>query len=362
MLSTIRAFFKNERKRLLTLLCIGLVYQVLATGFIYQLDAELAAKSYKQFGGLYLHSLRVVIEFVFTYYLLIFHACLPLLKDRKKGWQFLLVTLFVFTVKFGYATAFDYEHMDYQVKESGSEIARFILEQKFLFFTITSLIGYFFVLAICLVVAFIIDFNIRTRRQKELEKQKIDAELSAIKYQINPHFLFNSLSFIYSKTVPLSEEVSNAVLLLSDIMRYALGKEEDAEGKVDLAKEVIHMKNVIAINQMRFNNKLNILYSEQLTKPDARITPLVLITLVENAFKHGDLLDPANPLVIRLESGEGKIHFFIRNKKKQGPKELSTGIGLNNVRQRLQLMYGDKFTFTTLDNEHFYTTELSIHD
>lgn len=362
MLSTIRAFFKKEWKRLLTLLCIGIVYQLLMTAFIYQLDAKLAAKSYKQFGGIYLYLLRAVLEFVFTYYLLIFHACLPLLKDRKKGWQFVLVTFAVFAVKFGYAAVFDYEHIDYQIKDNNSEIARFILDQKFLFFTITSAIGYFFILSICFVVAFIIDFNIRSRRQKELEKQKIDAELSAIKYQINPHFLFNSLSFIYSKTVPLSEEVSNAVLLLSDIMRYALGKEEDAEGKVDLAKEVIHMKNVIAINQMRFNNKLNILYSEQLTKPDARITPLVLITLVENAFKHGDLLDPANPLVIRLESGEGKIHFFIRNKKKQGPKELSTGIGLNNVRQRLQLMYGDKFTFTTLDNEHFYTTELSIHD
>jgi LytS/YehU family sensor histidine kinase len=144
-------------------------------------------------------------------------------------------------------------------------------------------------------------------------------------------------------------------------MRYALGKEEDAEGKVALSQEITHLKNVIEINQMRFNNKLSIQYSEQITNPRARITPLVLITLVENAFKHGDLLDPANPLVVRTEADEKILKFYINNKKKKGTKELSTGIGLNNVKQRLQLMYADKHIFTVKENEDFYTAELTIN-
>lgn len=362
MLPEIRAFFRSEWKRLLTLFVIAAIYQVLVFVLVYKLDPNLAERSYKPFGGFYVHSIRGTVEFVFTFYLLIFHACLPLLNKRK-SWQFVWVVLAVFLVKFGFTALFEYDRIDYSAGGGNSpNIEKFMREQKFLFFTISNFVGYFFTLIISFVVAFFIDFNLRTRRQKELEKQKMDAELSAIKYQINPHFLFNSLSFIYSKTVPLSEEVSNAVLLLSDIMRYALGKEEDAEGKVALTKEVTHMKNVIAINQMRFNNKLNIQYSEQLERPNARITPLVLITLVENAFKHGDLLDARNPLVIRTESDSEKIYCYIRNKKKTGPKELSTGIGLNNVRQRLQLMYGDKHTFTVTEKEDFYTAELTIHD
>lgn len=112
---------------------------------------------------------------------------------------------------------------------------------------------------------------------------------------------------------------------------------------------------------MRFNNKLSIQYAEDLQNPAARITPLVLITLVENAFKHGDLLNPAEPLVIRTESDDKQIRFYIRNKKKTGPKELSTSIGLNNVKQRLKLMYGDKYQFNITDNEHYYTSELTIN-
>lgn len=362
MLQQIKAFFRSEGKKLLILLAIAVVYQLLAYILIYQLDPKAAASSYKDFGGFYRYLSKASLEFTITFYLLIFQACLPLLNKRK-GWQFLIVVVLLFSAKFAYFSFFEFHRINYRSGSTGSPgMTRFIEEHKFAFFAITSFVFYFFQLIVAFIVAFIIHFDIRSKRQKELEKQKTDAELSAIKYQINPHFLFNSLSFIYSKTVPLSEEVSNAVLVLSDIMRYALGKEEDTEGKVALGREITHMKNVLDINQMRFSNKLNIQYSEELHDPNARVIPLVLITMVENAFKHGDLLDPANPLVIRIETEHKRLRFFISNKKKTGPKELSTGIGLQNVQQRLQLIYGDKYTFKITENEHFYTSELIIHD
>lgn len=362
MLQQIRKFFESEGKKLLILLSIAVFYQGLAYAFIYSISPETANTTFRDFGGFTNYFWKAIIQFVLTYYLLIFHACLPLL-NKSRGWQFVLVVLLVFGIKFTYSAIFEFPNMNYQADANASpNFWRFVHDHKFMFFSISTFFFYFVSLVISFVVAFILYFNIRTKRQKELEKQKLDAELSAIKYQINPHFLFNSLSFIYSKTVPLSEEVSNAVLLLSDIMRYALGKEEDAEGKVALEKEITHLKNVIGINQMRFNNKLSIQYTETLGDPNTRITPLVLITLVENAFKHGDLLDPANPLVIRIETGGRKTYFFITNKKKGGTKELSTGIGLKNVRERLQLMYGDKHQFKITENEHFYTSELFIHD
>jgi two-component system, LytTR family, sensor kinase len=354
-------FFKQEWKKLLTLFIIAIVQQLIGLSFLYTADPELANETYGKLGGLFLHSIKSVLEFMITYYLLIFQACLPLLQSRKIS-RFVLIVLSVFLIKFGYTAIVEFDSINYKVSGTSKDaFTTFIKNHKFLFFSLSSFFFYIVTLVISFVAAFIIDYNTRNRRQKELIKQKMDAELAAIKYQINPHFLFNSLSFIYSKTVPLSEEVSNAVLLLSDIMRYALGKEEDAEGKVALSQELTHMKNVIEINQMRFNNKLNIQYSEEINNPNARITPLVLITLVENAFKHGDLLDPANPLVVRTEASEKTITFLINNKKKKGTKELSTGIGLNNVKQRLQLMYAEKHTFTVTENEDFYTAALTIN-
>lgn len=345
----------------MTLFIIAVVYQLLGLSFLYTVDPNLANETYSKLGGLLLHSIKSITEFIVTYYLLIFQACLPLLQGKKVS-RFLLIVAAVFLTKFGYSSIIEFDSINYKVSGTSKDaFTTFIKQHKFLFFALSSFFFYIVTLVISFVAAFIIDYNTRSRRQKELLKQKMDAELAAIKYQINPHFLFNSLSFIYSKTVPLSEEVSNAVLLLSDIMRYALGKEEDAEGKVALSQEITHLKNVIAINQMRFNNKLNIQYSEQINNPGARITPLVLITLVENAFKHGDLLDPGNPLVIRTESDQQKIRFYISNKKKTGPKELSTGIGLKNVMQRLQLTYANKHSFTVNENEHFYTSELIIN-
>lgn len=353
-------FIQSEWKRILTLALIAMVFFLFFYGFIYTLDPQATSKAYKKHGGFVLSTLKSIAEFTITYYVLIFLACLPYLRDRKMG-KFLLVILLVFGVKVAYTFLFEYSQTDFNTNSNSENIRNFMVRNKFAFYCFITVLSYLFHLFVCFVVAIFIDYNHRNKREDELQKQKMDAELSAIKYQINPHFLFNSLSFIYSKTVPLSEEVSNAVLLLSDIMRYALGKEEDAEGKVALFKEVTHMKNVIGINQMRFNNKLSIQYSEQIDNPNARITPLILITLVENAFKHGDLLDPANPLVVRTESDQQKIRFYISNKKKTGPKELSTGIGLNNVKQRLQLMYAGKHSFTVNQNEHFYTSELIIN-
>lgn len=353
-------FFKTEWKRILLLASIALVWNLFAFMFLYSLDPELTNNAYDRFGGASMTIIRSIVEFTITYYILIFLAWQPALQDNKWGRFFLIIAL-LFAIKFGYSMVYEYAKTVFDVRGRSQErVMKFMTANKLFVFTLTQIFTFLFNLTITFVVAVFMHFSRREKLQKELEKQKMDAELSAIKYQINPHFLFNSLSFIYSRTVPLSEEVSNAVLLLSDIMRYALGKEEDAEGKVALTKEITHMKNVIEINQLRFNNKLSIQYSEQLENPGARIAPLILITLVENAFKHGDLLDPANPLVIRTEANGKRIRFYIGNKKKQGPKELSTSIGLNNVRQRLQLTYPGKHSFTINETEHFYTAELII--
>lgn len=197
----------------------------------------------------------------------------------------------------------------------------------------------------------------------QLAKERLFFEHSFLRAQINPHFLFNSLSFLYSRTLPFSAEVSGAIMKLAEIMRYALENHPDPEGKVLLAREINHVKNVIDINQLRFNKKLNIEFAVQGNPGQFRILPLILITLLENAFKHGDLNDPAQPLVIKLciSEEENRFRCTIRNKKSKGPVELSYGIGMQNIRNRLEMTYRDKYSLNIQDENDFYMVELQLN-
>jgi LytS/YehU family sensor histidine kinase len=132
---------------------------------------------------------------------------------------------------------------------------------------------------------------------------------------------------------------------------------------VPLSKEIEHMQHVIKINQLRFNNRLNIDFTIQGDVDTISIIPFVLITLVENSFKHGELTDPACPLTLRLSlnNNTGVFVFSTYNRKKTGPRELSHGIGMDNIRKRLQWSYGNDYALKIKDEAEFYTTELTIH-
>jgi LytS/YehU family sensor histidine kinase len=143
-------------------------------------------------------------------------------------------------------------------------------------------------------------------------------------------------------------------------MRYALSEGNTKDGKAPLKDEIEHVHNVIKIQQLRFSNKLNVQFDVEGTVNGATIIPFVLITLVENAFKHGDLKSEDNPIVIKAKIDNHQLYFYCNNKKKAGPKELSTGVGLDNIKKRLDLAYGKNYRFTVKDDAEFYTTELTI--
>lgn len=204
----------------------------------------------------------------------------------------------------------------------------------------------------------------REREEKlQLARERLFFEHSFLQAQINPHFLFNALSFLYSRTLPYSAEVSGAIMKLAEIMRYALENHPDPEGKVLLQREIRHLQNVIDINQLRFNNKLNIEFSVHGEPQQYRIMPLILVTLLENAFKHGDLNDLVHPLVIRLciSEEEKKFRCTIRNKKSKGSVEKSYGIGMQNIRNRLELTYKNNYRLDITDENEIYTVELQLN-
>ena len=224
-----------------------------------------------------------------------------------------------------------------------------------------------FAVGLSLLIAYLVYLLDEKKQRKILEQQKIELEmektyanLNFLKAQINPHFLHNTLNFLYAKSLPYSTELSEGILTLSDIMRYALSEANLKDGKAPLKDEVDHVRNVIRIHQLRFNNNLQVNFEVTGVLNGTTIIPFVLITIVENAFKHGDLKDVAHPIDLKLAVEHNSIRFYCRNKKKAGPKELSTGIGLDNIKKRLDLAYQDHYTFTVKDEPEFYTTQLTI--
>lgn len=222
----------------------------------------------------------------------------------------------------------------------------------------------FFILSIAYIT------NLRDIRKKhrlleqqklQLEVEKAQAELKFLKSQINPHFLHNTLNSFYARSLPLSQELAGGILTLSEMMRYALGEAYAADGKVLLKDEIEHLRNLVNIHQFRFRNHLNVVLDVRGELNGALIIPFVLITLVENIFKHGDLSSADHPIRIEIEVNAGSLRFRSTNKKKSGPRELSTGIGLDNIRKRLGLTYGNGYDLIIKEDEETYSTELLIH-
>jgi two-component system, LytTR family, sensor kinase len=200
-----------------------------------------------------------------------------------------------------------------------------------------------------------------TKNQQLLEKEIADAQLLTLKNQINPHFLYNTLSFLYTKSLPLSTELSDAIAALSEMMRYSLG-EAGEDGMVSLQKEVNHLKNFINIHQLRYDNNLQIQFNADGNIEKHKIIPLLLITFVENAFKHGNVSDKQYPLTIQLHANNTSMQFSVSNKKSKGIKEKSSGVGLQNIKNRLALAYPEKHVLKIEDNHEFYAINLTIQN
>jgi two-component sensor histidine kinase len=205
---------------------------------------------------------------------------------------------------------------------------------------------------------FMKDWFVNEKVRTNLENEKLTAELAFLKSQINPHFLFNTLNNIYSLAYQRSEKTPAAILKLSEIMRYMLY--ESNEELVELSKEISYLQNYIELQRLRFKHQafVNLLITGEAS--NQRIMPLVLISFVENAFKHGVVTEQANPVEIFIQIEQDRIIFKVQNKIAQVNKDESGGIGLLNVKRRLDLFYKDHYSLKIDQQTDFYTSELKL--
>lgn len=200
----------------------------------------------------------------------------------------------------------------------------------------------------------------KEKENKLLRQEKIQAELAFLKTQLNPHFLYNTLNYIYSLAYPVSDKLADAVIKLSDLMRYMLYESND--GKVELQKEVDYLQNYIDIYRLRFEDNFFVNFHIQGHLNGQRVPSLVLIPFVENALKHGVVDNPAAPVSINMQLAGSSLYFEVSNHINQNQKDQTTGIGLANIRRRLDLLYAGNYTLEIKDDGHTYHTKLKLQN
>lgn len=209
--------------------------------------------------------------------------------------------------------------------------------------------------------AFTIKMTKYKRRLNLLEKERLETEYAFLRAQINPHFLNNTLNLFYAKALPLSAELSDGIMTLSQIMRYSLDR-NDSKRMVLLSDELVHVHNVIKLNQMRFSNRLQIDLNFEIITSSIQIVPLIIITIIENILKHGDCSLPDNPARVHLTISEDGCFIILNtyNKKSEWVAEHSSGIGVENIRKRIAHHYGSDYQLIIDNNNVFYSLELKL--
>ncbi|MDE1192644.1 MAG: sensor histidine kinase [Arachidicoccus sp.] len=209
--------------------------------------------------------------------------------------------------------------------------------------------------------AFFFSFLLKTREHlSKLKEDKLNAELSSLKAQINPHFLFNTLNTIYALAIKKADNVSDAIVHLSGLMRYVT--KDVNEHSIPLQKEVEYITNYIELQRARLGNTVKVYFDVFGETLDKRITPLILITYIENAFKYGVNPNVADCIIsIKLDITDIGIVLHTFNKKVPNLNRAeSTGIGMINTSERLKYLYPKKHFLKITETEKKYSVILSI--
>jgi len=228
-----------------------------------------------------------------------------------------------------------------------------------------------FIVQVCTTNLFIVIFVAMLRfavewmdleaRKKEVENEKLIAELNFLKAQINPHFLFNTLNNLYYLAYSKSENTTEVIAKLSQMMRYMIYESNHA--KVLLTKEIEYMMNYISLERLRLNDQIPIKFEVTGNVDNVWITPLIFITFLENAFKHG--VNNSNPKAwvnISIQLRGSECIYTVENSKTSDSKDMAekSGIGLRNVKRRLELSYPEKYSLEALDANESYSVKLNL--
>ena len=218
----------------------------------------------------------------------------------------------------------------------------------------------FFVVFIAIAIKFYKRWSEKDYREQKVQKEKVEAELQMLKTQINPHFLFNTLNSIYVLALSKSEQTANTIMKLSDLLDYILYKIDTP--RIAISDEIQIIENYVELEKIRFTERVDLNFTSNLRSEDIQIPPMLILPFVENAFKHGVAKSMEKSwLKISIDETDQILEIAVSNSKSQNSKKRETGgIGLLNVKKRLDILYEDRYTLDLSEGIDRFDVFLSI--
>ncbi|MBR4926469.1 MAG: histidine kinase [Prevotella sp.] len=275
-------------------------------------------------------------------YLLNFYFFIPQMWYRRRFWQFSVANVVLIVLCNLHLISNDISNLPKDVQAGFSS------------FMMISFLLCLMAIGIALSIRYLM-------RQSERKQKEVEAELAWLKNQINPHFLFNTLNNISSLTQIDADEAQDAVMKLSDLLRYALY--ESNKNKVPISGEVEFMRNYIELMKLRCNDMTSVNYQLEVINYQLEVAPLLFISLIENAFKHGANSNAPAIINIRLTEENQRLTFVCDNTNNPKPtKDRSgSGIGIENTRRRLDLLYGGRYEWQqTITPDNIYHVKITL--
>ena len=210
-------------------------------------------------------------------------------------------------------------------------------------------------------LVFSLSFLLRVnRRINDIQSEKLKTEVSYLRAQINPHFLFNTLNSLYALSLEKSDSAPEAILKLSSMMRYVVT--ESGRDTVPLENEIAYLKNYVSLQRLRMDDATAFTFILSGNASGKYISPMLLIPFVENAFKYGLNPEENAAIDIHMEVAADELLLKVKNNKVTVvvPPGEESGHGIDNTRQRLQYLYPDRHTLTILDTDDFFEVQLKL--
>jgi two-component system, LytTR family, sensor kinase len=215
-------------------------------------------------------------------------------------------------------------------------------------------------------VKFSMDYFRSERNRKDRENENLKSELSLLRSQISPHFMFNVLNSLTALARRKSDELEPIIIKLSQLMRYtiyysAVPSDNAVAGRVELETELEYLQNYIDLQTLRFGQHIKVNFARDVVQHDYMIEPVLLISFVENAFKHGATM-VSDPIIhIQVSCSNDVLKFTVKNRFVPNTNMDEThGVGLRNVRRRLELLYEDKYQLEIKENEPWFIVNLTL--
>ncbi|MBK8292254.1 MAG: histidine kinase [Flammeovirgaceae bacterium] len=277
---------------------------------------------------------------------------LPGLIGKENKWKYVIQFLVTFAVIISLRIYFERDILNVSENREG-----YLYSTRFIVQVVTSNL---FIVIFVGMLRFAEDWFELEARRKEIEHEKLAAELNFLKAQINPHFLFNTLNNLYYLAYSKSENTAEVVAKLSQMMRYMIY--DSNHPNVLLSKEIEYMQNYISLERLRLNDQIPIKFEVIGNAENLRITPLIFITFLENAFKHG--VSNSNPKAwvnVTIQLQDKQCVYTVENSLVEKPESSEkSGIGLQNVKRRLDLSYPNQYKLITENKKNVYLIQLTL--